>query len=87
MNNIPSFETEEETKAWEKGYDAGLKAMGIYRRLSKGAALAIEAISCEWYADCDMPKMDRLIHRIMGWEFRIKRELGIQNPLSTPQQQ
>ena len=42
------------------------------RNACKGATVAIQAISQEWYADCDMKKIDRLISRINGWEFRLK---------------
>ncbi len=49
--------------------------MNPYRRLAKGAALAIKSLSEEWYADCNMRKIDSLISRAMGWEFRIEKEL------------
>jgi len=43
------------------------------RNASKGALLAIRALSQEWYADCDMRKIDKLISRCMGWEFRLEK--------------
>ncbi len=45
------------------------------RNTCKGTAKAIEAISQEWYAGCDMRKVDSLISRCMGWETRIKKLL------------
>lgn len=45
------------------------------RNACRGTANAIESVSGEWYADCDMRKIDKGISRIMGWEFRIKKLL------------
>lgn len=46
------------------------------RLACKGATKAIEALNCEWYADCDMRKIDNLIARCAGWDTRIKELLG-----------
>uniref|UniRef100_A0A6M3KLX3 Uncharacterized protein n=1 Tax=viral metagenome TaxID=1070528 RepID=A0A6M3KLX3_9ZZZZ len=41
------------------------------RNTSKRTSAAIKAISQEWYADCDMRKMDKLMSRLMAWEDKI----------------
>ncbi len=46
------------------------------RNACKGTAKAIEALDCEWCADCDMRKIEKLILRCAGWEFRMKKLVG-----------
>jgi hypothetical protein len=41
------------------------------RNVCKGTSKAILSISQEWYADCDMRKINNGITRLMGWENRI----------------
>jgi len=69
----PSFESEEEERAYDKGYEAGLRAIH-WRRVAKGTAAAIKTISQKWYSDCY--NTEAQIQRLMLWETRLRQLLG-----------
>lgn len=69
----PSFESEAEERAYDKGYDAGLRAVH-WQRVAKGAAEAIKAITQRYYADCYNTESE--MRRLMLWETRLRQLLG-----------